>query len=435
MRLMQQRLLSSMPLAPAIIAALMLAAIPFRVTVDKRGGILALLVIVLVVIASRHGDWREFFPRMRALQVAGVIWIGVVCVSAVTGPDPFEAFRGVRSDVLGPILAFCAMYYLTRSREDLFVWAVVCAVAQLVLAVLLVADPYQPDPAHRPAYVDVGVASCWLVVSAAWLPVLWNAAGRDRRWPRWLTVAFAVAFAISLVVAALASLNRVVWICFAIMLVTGAAVWWRARGSKVHKVNSRPVWRPLIGTAIAVGLLAIFAWQAIGLRAPSYNASAEQSPSYVRQDPRMWIWPAAINQIAQKPVSGFGFGSEHWKDEFVRQNGSTPDAQRMNHAHNTILNYTLQAGVAGGAAILFLFVALFMSFTRFTSIEQRSELTWLIASCGAALVAGFFLRNLTDDYFLRQPLHLFTAVAGAFLGALERQAGLGNAHMPRAPAP
>jgi inner membrane protein involved in colicin E2 resistance len=47
----------------------------------------------------------------------------------------------------------------------------------------------------------------------------------------------------------------------------------------------------------------------------------------------------------------------------------------------------------------------------------------IVAGCGVALVVGFFVRNITDDHFQRQPLLLFAAMAGALLGAQRTQRG------------
>ena len=392
---------------PILLAGALLVAIPFRHTVDKRGGVLALLVLILVVQAARAGNFRACLPASRALIAAALLWLGVAFVSAVTGQQPFEGLRSVRSDVLGPILAFCAFFFLTREKADLFRWAVICAAAQIVLAVLMVADPYRPDPSHRPAYVDAGVASCWLVVCAAWLPVLWSAPEPHRRWARPL----ALFHLCTLFAASLASYNRLVWICYAVMVAAGACAWLRAGNSPV---SASMRWRIAAGAAATIVLLVGMAWYATGARAQSYNAANDGTPGYVLQDPRLWIWPAGLQMAAEKPLTGYGFGTEHWKDEFTRRNGTEHTNPRINHAHNAILNNVLQMGVAGGVAVLFLFGALLGIFAG-----RNNEGAWTVAAAGgAAVVAGFFVRNLTDDYFLRQSLMLFGAVAGAFAGAV-----------------
>lgn len=390
-----------------VLAGALLAAIPFRLTVDWRGGVLALLVLILVALAARGGTFRAFVPDSRALVAAALFWLCVAFISAIAGPNPFEGLRSVRSDVLGPILAFCAFFCLTRDRDDLFRWALVCAVTQIALTTLMVMDPYRPDPAHRPAYVDAGVASCWLVICAVWFPVLWNAPSRHLRWARPL----ALIHLCTVFAASLASYNRLVWICYAVMVAAGTVAWIRIRNALVTPTLQ---WRIAAGAAGTIVLLVAMAWYATGTRAPSYNAVNDGSPRYVLQDPRLWIWPAGVKMAAEKPLTGYGFGTEHWRDEFTRRNGTEHTNPRINHAHNTILNNTLQMGVAGGIAVLFLFGALLGVF-----VARNDGGVWTVAAAaGAAMVAGFFVRNLTDDYFLRQPLMLFGAVAGAFAGAM-----------------
>lgn len=407
-----------------LLAGALLASIPFRWTVDKRGGILALLVLLLFAMAVRANAVRTLVPPSRPLSFAALSWLGLTIVFAVIGPDPFEALRSVRSDVLGPTLAFCAFFHLTRDRESLFRWAVLCAGLQILVAILMVMDPYRPDPAHRPAYVDAGVASCWLIISAAWVPVLWNAPDRYVRWARPLTLIHVCA----LFAASIASYNRLVWICYAVMVAVGTLVWIRAEQSPAPQ--SRP-WRAIAGATGVVLALVVMAWYAAVARAPSYAAPSSASPGYVLQDPRLWIWPAGLRMAADQPFAGYGFGTEHWKNEFVRRNGTEQTLPRVNHAHNTVLNYTLQMGVAGGVAVLFLYYALFAAF-----VARHSAVVWKVAAVGGAtVVAGFFVRNLTDDYFLRQPLMLFGAVSGAFLGALQLRRERGTQVQAELPAP
>ncbi len=85
------------------------------------------------------------------------------------------------------------------------------------------------------------------------------------------------------------------------------------------------------------------------------------------------------------------------------------------HAHNTFLNRALETGLAGLAA--FVYPA---GFGRHRVPARRAERrpdTAAIGAAGLALVAGVIVKNLTDDFFVRQNALLFWALVGAGLGA------------------
>lgn len=400
------------PVLLYVLAALLIAALPFRISVDRRGALLAALVIGLGWVAWRGHHWRECLPQSRPLALAAAAWLSLTGAWALCGPDAFEALRSVRSDVLAPVLAFIAFHALTRTREDLFRFALLGSIVHAVLAVLMVLDPYRPDPAHRPAYIDVGVASAWIVLAASWWPVLWWGPERHRAWSR----PWAGAFLVALVAAALASYNRMVWICLACMAAAGAGMALRANTFLPRDRNA--ALRGLTAFAAVIMLLAM-AWFALEWRAPSYLATAQQSPGYVLQDPRLDLWQTGLGMVAERPLAGHGFGTNAWRSEFAARIAGHAPSLSFNHAHNTMLNYGIQMGVPGGALVLALFAVMWR---EFNARRTRSATALLACSCGAALVAGFFVRNLTDDFFLRQPVLLFGALAGMYLGATRETA-------------
>jgi O-antigen ligase len=404
---MQSQRAADWPVPLYLLAAMLLAALPFRISVDRRGALLGILAIGIAWVAWRRNRRRECLPNAKWLAYAAAAWLGLTLVWALAWPDRLEALRSVRSDVLAPILAFCAFFAMTRSQDDLFRWALVGSMAHAVLAVLMVMDPYQPDPAHRPAYVDVGVASAWIVLASSWWPVLWWSPVRYRSWAR----PWALGFLLALAASAIASYNRVVWICFACMAAMGA--WMSLRANAHLPPDGRTALRWIAAT-VSVGLMLVMAWLALEWRAPSYQATAQQSPGYVLHDPRLDLWQEGARMVADKPLTGHGFGTEGWRKEFAERSTRLTGARGFDHAHNTVLNYAIQMGAIGGVLVLALFAAIWR---EFNVRRTHSAAAMLACSCGAALVAGYFVRNLTDDFFLRQPILLFGALAGMYLGA------------------
>lgn len=396
--------------ATILVAAALLASIPFRVTVGLRGGILALLVILLLIDHARRGGWGELVPRDAGLRWIGLAWLGTTAAWAALGTAPLESLRGVRSDVLAPLLAFCAFQALTVDRRDLLRWALVLLAAQLILTLMAILDPFQPNNMlHRPAYIDVGVLSAWLVVAATLVPVFWYVPRNVRRRSRPL----AVLMAIAVLVAAVFSGNRIIWTCFAVMLLAGLVTLQRPGAGNALQPGR---WLMLVGSIAAFALLG---WLSVQWRAPVSDPRALGSAAYMLQDPRHVLWDEAIHMIAEKPLAGHGFEVPAWRVEFARRTQASTTPNAFDHAHNALLNYGLQMGVPGALLVLVLFGILLASFLR---LSRVTPLARLAAGCGLALVAGFFLRNMTDDFFNRQSLLLFAAVAGMFAGIGRRPA-------------
>lgn len=397
-----------------IVASALLLSLPFRATVGWRGGILALLTLMLVFgHVWQHGwraDWRVFFPRDRWLRLVGCTWLLLTAAWALAGPSPAGSLPGVRSDVLAPLLAFCAFLAITRNRRDLMRWVMVLFAAQLVITLLVIRDPFQPNNLlHRPAYIDVGVLSAWLVIVASLLPVMWFVPRPMRRWAR----PVAGLMAATIVIAAFCSGNRVIWTCFAAIVLTGFVMLYRPRR---YSARGRHRWLVLAGS---ISALAVLGWSSVQLRGPSIEPRSLGSVAYILQDPRNVLWKEAVLMIGEKPLSGYGFDLPRWHAEFAKRTSAATAPSGFDHAHNALLNYALQLGITGAALVTALFAALFASFLR----QPRAlPIERLVAACGVVLVTGFFLRNLTDDFFMRQSLLLFAAVAGMLAGAGRRSA-------------
>ena len=395
------RLRSPLRMAIVLLASLLLMSLAFRATVGLRGGLLALISILLIVECVRTGDWHQLFPSDRTLRAVGLTWLGIVSAWALLGPAPLESLRGVRSDVLAPILGFCVFYTLTRTRADLMMWSLILLAVQLVLTILVVCDPFQPlNPLHRPAYIDVGVLSAWLVIVAALLPVFWYAPRATRHWAR----PVCVCMALSIAIAAFFSGNRMVWMCFAAMLFACSMVTHRTTGIR---------WQRWLMLAVGVAMLGALGWASLHLRAPVPASSASPSVAYVLDDPRNQLWKEAVRMISERPLTGYGYDLAASRHEFAVRSRSPEWPVSFEHAHNVVLNYGLQIGIVGVVLIPTLFMCLLAVFLY---LPRSRPLTRLATCCGLALVTGFFLRNLTDDFFIRQSLLLFASVAGMLIG-------------------
>ena len=415
-------------------AGLLLLVIPFRATVGLRGGLLALTVILLLVAYLRNGpNWRECLPRQSLLNAIAVVWLAATLLWALASDSPSHGLHLVRRDVLSPILGYCVFHALTRNYADLACWSWFLFVAQLVLTVMVVLDPFQVDVAvHRPAYIDVGVLSAWVVTVAALVPVFWLVPQATRgAFVASVASRFAsshiasshiapsriaaVVLTACILVAAALSANRTVWICFAAMLVAGSLL-----ALRLHADRRRLFVRVVFILTGVTALLAL-GWASLAIRATAYPDARSGQVAYLLDDPRRVLWAEGAKMIAEKPLAGRGFGSNALKAEFADRTRDNTAHLRFEHAHNVVLNYGMQMGLFGAMLILTLFSTLAVEFLRLAG-RQAGPLAQTTAICGVALLVGVFLRNMTDDFFLRQSSLLFACVAGMLVGAGSRDA-------------
>ena len=148
----------------------------------------------------------------------------------------------------------------------------------------------------------------------------------------------------------------------------------------------------------------------------AFNASIEEQ-SGDDGDPRFPFWPVVLKTVADHPLTGTGFGIGLMKKaypELVPQN--FPD---LWHAHNTPLNYAIQMGIPGAAALLLMFFGFARQFIIFLRTNPAAE-----AACiaGIMVLTGVLLRNQTNDFFRRDTALLFWSLIGIFSGmALPRR--------------
>jgi O-antigen ligase len=301
------------------------------------------------------------------------------------------------------VLAFFVFYSLTRTRDDLMRWISVLNAGLVILTGMVILDPIDPR-AFGPAreYVDVGWLTAWLVMVAPLMAALIFSPRSQRR------------SAIVLLVVGLACLlwlgwlsgNRMVWICFAVIVVISAGIGSRGHKSVSDRMQSYLV---VVGLLAIIGLLMAASMQ---FRAEAETPGGEGPLASVLQDSRAQIWRLAWEMIREHPFAGYGYSNPLFPEIFAAH--FDPGWRHLlRHAHNVVLNYTLQMGVTGMVAILFLFATLGWTFiTR----ARRGALGRLAGYCGIALIVGVFLRNSTDDFFSRHAVQFFGAFIGMLLG-------------------
>ena len=399
-------------------ACIVLLLTPFRSSAGLRGAMLLVAAGALLVVHARARQFSLLWPRAPWLGLVLLLWIVAAAASALTTPLIGEALGVVKRDILTPVLAGLVFFALTRTRHDVLRWCWVLAAGLLVLTVLVVREPFDPAVlAQNPAYLNVGWVTTWLVTLAPLFAVLLLAPHARRSEARLL-----LGIAISCIcIASWMSGSRMIWLCFAAMLVLGMAVSLpgvEARLQRRHALG--------FGTLLLLGLLLMLA-MTMQFRAATQSAQID-AITFALQDHRNLIWREAAAMISERPWTGFGYGNEAIGDLFSARFAEPWFRAFVRQPHNILLNHALQMGLVGAALLAAVFVALTGTFVRMLRRRRFGALARWAATCGLVLVAGVLLRNTVDDFFSRHGVLFFGIGCGMVMGLATRRRPLAAHH-------
>jgi O-antigen ligase len=209
------------------------------------------------------------------------------------------------------------------------------------------------------------------------------------------------AFLVLIAVSAYTTLNRTIWIAFALQLALIAALQLRRFAARIASPNH---------LAAALAAAAVFVL-AIALVVKVQGERGLSDPGRaLAEDPRFSVWPVALERIAAKPLTGYGFGRGIERQTLRGEAGQAV----LWHSHNLFVEAALQTGVPGALLLLALFAALVREGWRAARAPDPAR-----AACGMALLAllaGTLMRNMTDVLLVRQNALLFWGLAGLLLG-------------------
>ena len=383
------------------LTALSLLVAPFRSSAGMRAAALVVAGVLLAVIWWRTRQPVIRIPPGSLLRMSVITWVVGVFIYSMTGADPLTSLESWRGDVLTPLLAAIVCYSLAYCWQAVGIWLTALLTGLLILTGMVVMDPFQPViGAHEPRYLSVGWLSTWVVMLAALLPLAWLLPWKR---PQLVRIAAVVAL-VAILIAAWFSASRIVWLCFGSMLLVYTAINFRSMGGTTSTRIA----------LVALGLLTALAmfFASSGMRAAQFPDANVDSVSILQKDDRQLIWTAAINAIRERPFAGYGYALEAANEAVANRLGDAGMQRVFRHAHNVVLNGAVQMGVPGALMIVLLFAGLAHAFW---SRRHHSATTLALASCGLMLVAGFLLRNMTDDFFHRHAALLFGALVGLLL--------------------
>jgi O-antigen ligase len=346
--------------------------------------------------------WIKGPRRPLPLKLPLFLWAAVVGLSLICAQKFAYSLGEVKTEIGYGVAAYASFFVLTRNEADFGKWVRAIVASLSVVAAMGVFLHWKEGGwlnEGKRYFPGVGSASTYLITV---FPIVayWALVRGIRAFPANLYF-----FLLPLIVfIGYLTLNRTFWLSLSAMIVVMGALL-VARSGLPHK---RKMMTALPLCMVAMTGVACAALVRSGAIATS-SLTLDGIVSMVAVDARVPIWQFAINRIAENPWIGAGFGRLALEPTFREKFGLT-------HAHNILLDYAVQLGVMGVVVVVALFASLFR---RYWMLLRESSALQIMGACGCALIVGLFVKNVTDDFFVRENALLFWSVVGMTLGYAE----------------
>ena len=391
-----------------VAAAAYLALLPTGALAFWRSLAFGIAVACTIAIVAMRRHAPIALPN-RAVPIAVAAWSAWSLASLAWSIDPRYSLEELKPDVVWGVATLAVFYVATFADARAFRMLAATWLGALALWTSIVAGMelswlgWDARPFHR----GEGAFATYLVTAAPFLWLLaWPAPVGYARPRAWIALAL---LALLLVATARLSENRMVWIALAVEAVVVAACAPRAK--------TRGAMRAVVAVLLVVAFVGLFA-DAARDRAMKIRPVDASLQGALAADPRLAIWSHAFEHIRERPWLGYGYGLHILGRELGRDTG---DAKIM-HPHNLFIGQWLQTGAIG----ILLFAAMLASMAlRFVAfVRSRDDELARYGALGLAVLAGYVVRNLTDDFFIRANGKLLFAALAMLLaaGTLRRRA-------------
>ncbi len=375
---------------------------PFAASAGLRGAALVAGGGALLAQSRASIDALRRVPT--DFGIAALAWAALALASAAWSVDRAYTWGELHAEVLYGAAAFTIFFVAAMRRPAAWPlwWLATVLGAALAFAGALLQDVLPFAISRHAVDGGPGPYSTQLVLVAPMLLALaWRRPAGIPGGP----AAFAAGLAF-LALAAWTTGNRMVWIAFAVQLAVACACARRVNGTRGTRARvAFLVVGALVAAAFAASLLE---------RSELFFHHADRVAVTLERDLRPRIWAAAWQAFHDAPWLGHGFGREVLAPLFEPL--APPGHPRLQHAHNMFIDTALELGVAGLAALAALLLALARRYRALLSDAALAPL----GAIGLALLAGFVVKNLTDDFFYRHNALVFWALNGLLLGMARR---------------
>lgn len=364
----------------------------------------AVCAVAALVIASRHRVTRIPLAGLSIL-VPLLAWVGWSFASLAWSVDPGYSLGQLQREVMDSLLAMLIFYVAARDARSVRVLigaalAGFACLALLAIGMNVVLGTWDAGRWHN----GVGPWSTWVVLIAPFIfaliaPPPAGFGGGTRM------VALGLALLALLFVTARMTDNRVVWIALAAVFGTASL----AAALRWPQTFTRTPVRWIAPLAVVLFVLGLAFADVLEERA-EVAAPAGGVTASIERDPRIVLWEHIRERIAERPLTGYGFGRRILAEPLAREMGDP----LLAHAHNVFVSQWLQTGLVGMLAFIIFLAALGLRYVRF--IRSRDDTLAFVGVAGLALIVGFVAKDLTDDFLFRSNAKELWALTAFLLG-------------------
>jgi hypothetical protein len=396
-------------------------AVSLSLSIAVQQTVLALLLAFLF-----YTCWQTLGVRSSPLDRPLLLFLAALGLATLFSPDVLWSLRAYPR--LWMVGAFFATYHLVRTRSEVerlvrlavFAAAVVAGygVVQHFTGVDLARELLGKEPnvdpfwlGSREGYRTKALQSSAITYAHNLLfPLSFASALLSNPNSRWRE-RVALAGAWSLMALALAfSLTRGAWLAATAVLLTIAAI---RRGSRG--------WIAVAGLGLLFLLL-------VGL-GPGVRERAASTFDFTANVGRTQIWRANVEMIQARPLLGWGFGN--YKRIRAPYYARYPGADTTAHAHNNFLQISVDSGLVGLAAFVYLFWLVLKRGARtYGLLPAVAEPLKSVVLGGVLAVVGFLVGGMTQCNFIDAEVAIalwftvgVTMRAGQLAGGWETTAG------------
>ena len=363
------------------------------------------LVTSLVFLAGYHVLAKDATIRATPLLVPLLLYVACAVVSLFSAVDFAYSLHELRAEVLKGLIVFYTAVHFIKDEENLGqAWRALLIGAALmtVLGIWLFFSEGGSllNHAKRAGSIHSGYGGLASYLSLVWPFVLLAPLAFDTTKIRRLL------WCLPPLTAFLAYLtySRVVWV--ALVVQTGLII--LAFSRKRLKVAAMVVALVILAGAVLLALP--------GSRHGEKWSKLMESPEEVggTTGDLIAVWKHSINYLKEHPFSGIGLGRHSFNKAFPEFRASHQPL--LWHAHNMFVEAALQLGLQGLAAVLII-IAVLLAVLWPKAPPRSGDLHSLFKTAAFVMVVGFCLRNLTDDFFVKDSALLFLLLCGLALGA------------------
>lgn len=366
--------------------ALFLIILPFPGTIAVRMLTLTLAFFIAWRIWWVQRPHNEPLPGKRVIG----FWVVVCLLSLTYAVDPVYSLKEMKSELLNSLTAFFAFFVIAGNPARARYLVRALAVGLIIIggwaAIAWVVNGFSWDESGR--YGGIGIFASYLI---GILPAMvWLA--NSETTPFWRRTALALLPFILLL--AFATGQRAVWPTLAVEIF----LCWFILVDLGKLPQPRLTWVQALLVVAALAASAMFL---------SDQHRFQEKSGDMMSDTRLAFWPSVVENIAEHPMSGGGFGRRAMAKAYPYL---IPEYNtQLWHGHNIFLNYGLSMGLPGMLAIALVFG--FWARYFWQAIRHRHSPAGMV---GLVLVIGVLLRNQFNDFFVRDMSLLFWAQIGLF---------------------